>query len=57
MDKWHFLALVVGASVAVVGALTNHMNELTPIAGMIIGGALGLAMPKGNGAPPALPTK
>lgn len=54
MDKWHFGVLVVGAIVAVVGAITNHMNELSPVATLIIGGALGLAMPKG-GAPAPKP--
>jgi hypothetical protein len=46
MDTRHLIALLLGVATAIVGALTGHFAELNPIAGVVIGGALGMAIPK-----------
>lgn len=43
MTVYHIITLAIGAGMAITGALTGTSAVLIPMAGMIVGGALGHA--------------
>lgn len=43
MTYVHVIVIAIGAGLAALGIVTNHAGETTPVATMIVGGALGNA--------------
>ncbi len=50
MTALHVIVIAIGAALAALGVLSNHSGDTTPVATMIVGGALGNAtMSRGHG--------